>query len=47
MTDRHRSKGVAHFCRTGVILPGYAGEVAAYLARRRDVDDPESVNRPS
>jgi len=28
------TKAVAHFERTGCIMPGHAGEIAAYLAKR-------------
>lgn len=35
----HRTIAVAHFERTGCILPDYAGEVAAYRAEERDHDE--------
>lgn len=33
MTDRARSRAVAHYERTGLILPGHAAEIAAYRAQ--------------
>ncbi|AGM11789.1 hypothetical protein M201_gp15 [Haloarcula californiae tailed virus 2] len=36
---RARSRAVAHWQRTGCILPGTAGEVAAYRARSQEVQD--------
>lgn len=31
-----RTRAVAHFERTGCILPGHQGEIAQYLAERGD-----------
>lgn len=35
---RPRTRAAAHFARTGCILPGHAGEVAAYLKERREAE---------
>jgi len=47
MTSRSRSKAIAHFERTGLILPGAQGEVAAYLASRDTLRDEENAGRSS
>lgn len=33
-----KSKAIAHFKRTGAILPGAQGEIARYLAEREEQD---------
>lgn len=39
MPDHHTHQAIAHYRRTGNILPGEAGRIASYLADRSEAED--------